>query len=608
MEYNTAMRFVMAHAQAEATAAGNSSIGVVHVFLGLLKLAELTVDDISPTSQHKEQLEADISAVRARLSALGLDLPQTRYQLRHMLQAKEISANVTELAEIILTAVYRQKETMTAMAMLTAILDSPASPMLELNKFAVNEAAEEPDGEAEDDPMEEQALLELRSEDWETRRNALRHVNRKAVLAEVLREDTDWRVRAAVTKYIYRQKPLESAALQDTDWRVRFLAVKRLYSGDSPVLAQVAENDPRAEVRRAAVVLLRDRLLLGCIFLLDKDNGVREAAAAVLNRDRRYGFTVTDTYIDFSTPEKVGALQIALKFEGILDASMVGNGWYELAKSIALTKNETQYLRLADASSFFEGRANSVYYIRLKLEADGMIEFSVVENDGSSDGDWAADPDRLFDGKRTYGNTDRFCLPYVELLAAVENARIENNYVLNTEYFECLDNWEAEAEQEQWDKVNAAMQDKKPFVPRSGRWKIIYFKKIRLDCSEIKDTELKYAYFALTQLIEGLETLNTRFGKWGDPFSPNQKTVYSAAKRTQFHIEKKDYLTVYDGAVLMYALCDFLRALAGEPTFYVEELNSGYKSSKIPYIQAFHTLEKMTTPYFTPVIDEELFL
>ena len=64
MEWNTAMRFVMARAQAEAAATESSAIGTAHVFLGLLKLAELTADDISPTSRHKERLDADIAAVR----------------------------------------------------------------------------------------------------------------------------------------------------------------------------------------------------------------------------------------------------------------------------------------------------------------------------------------------------------------------------------------------------------------------------------------------------------------------------------------------------------------------------------------------------------------
>jgi hypothetical protein len=73
MELNTAMRFVMARAQAEAAAAGakNSTIRIEHVFLGLLKLSELNADDIAPASWHKEQISADIGTVREQLSEQG---------------------------------------------------------------------------------------------------------------------------------------------------------------------------------------------------------------------------------------------------------------------------------------------------------------------------------------------------------------------------------------------------------------------------------------------------------------------------------------------------------------------------------------------------------
>jgi hypothetical protein len=461
MELNTAMRFVMARAQAEAAAAGakNSTIRIEHVFLGLLKLSELNADDIAPASRHKEQINADIGTVREQLSEQGIDSSRMRHPLRRLLQTKEPPADEMGLEEMLKAAARGQDGYITAAAVLAVILDHLTPLMLQvypLDKADADEAVKAPDCQQEDDPVQAQALLDLRSEDWEIRKDAIQYVHKEAVLAEVLKRDADWRVRAAVIRYAGWSSELPaSAVLHDADWRVRFLAVKRLYNDNSPALAEAAANDARAEVRKVAVVLLRDRSVLSRAALTDEDSGVREAAAAALNRSRSYRFTVTDVCISFSTPEEEKSLQIGLQFEGTYDDSMVSDGWYKLKENISLAKTQTQYLKLKDV--FLAGRTNSVYYIRLKPEADDMVEFSVVwctdmcrVRGCSCYEDWVNGPDRLFDGEGTHGEVYRFCFPYRELLAAAENARIENDCALNTEYYECVTRWEAEDEQWQW--------------------------------------------------------------------------------------------------------------------------------------------------------------
>jgi hypothetical protein len=137
MELNTAMRFVMARAQAEAAAAGakNSTIRIEHVFLGLLKLSELNADDIAPASRHKEQINADIGTVREQLSELGIDSSRMRHPLRRLLQTKELPADETGLEEILKAAARGQDGDITAAAVLAAILDHPTPLMLEVYPF-----------------------------------------------------------------------------------------------------------------------------------------------------------------------------------------------------------------------------------------------------------------------------------------------------------------------------------------------------------------------------------------------------------------------------------------------------------------------------------------
>jgi HEAT repeat protein len=72
-------------------------------------------------------------------------------------------------------------------------------------------------------------------------------------------QSEDWRVRAAAVRgYGWLDDVREHAALRDADWRVRFLAVRQQSWEDPPAFMEAVANDPKPDVRKAAVPLLRD--------------------------------------------------------------------------------------------------------------------------------------------------------------------------------------------------------------------------------------------------------------------------------------------------------------------------------------------------------------
>ena len=64
MEPSTALRFVMVRAQAEAQALAHRELFPEHLLLGILKYAELSAEEIAPSSRHKEEMDQDIALVR----------------------------------------------------------------------------------------------------------------------------------------------------------------------------------------------------------------------------------------------------------------------------------------------------------------------------------------------------------------------------------------------------------------------------------------------------------------------------------------------------------------------------------------------------------------
>jgi ATP-dependent Clp protease ATP-binding subunit ClpA len=86
MDFTTTMRFVLLRAKAEAQSAGQGEPQPEHVFLGILKLSELTADEAFSTSRDKAGIDADIRAVREQLSALSINAADARQVLRRALR------------------------------------------------------------------------------------------------------------------------------------------------------------------------------------------------------------------------------------------------------------------------------------------------------------------------------------------------------------------------------------------------------------------------------------------------------------------------------------------------------------------------------------------
>jgi len=101
MNMTLAMKYVLLRAQAEAKATGKSDLSVEVVFLGLLKLAEVTAEDFvsssAPQSERK-QTENDIEQVKKLFRAQQVDTTRVRNLLRVAVR-KEAPSSEADLAE-----------------------------------------------------------------------------------------------------------------------------------------------------------------------------------------------------------------------------------------------------------------------------------------------------------------------------------------------------------------------------------------------------------------------------------------------------------------------------------------------------------------------------
>jgi hypothetical protein len=273
-------------------------------------------------------------------------------------------------------------------------------------------------------------------------------------------QSEDRRVRAAAVRgYEWQDDVREHAALRDADWRVRFLAVRQQSWEDPPAFMEAVANDPKPDVRKAAVPLLRDNPILARIALLDPDDGVREAAFTAL---LGYRFTV-EYRIRFDTPEKKDALWIDPHFEGVNDIRMACIGWDELFQAISLAQTQTRFATFSDV--YLEGRRNGDWYVRVRPEADSMVELTVILADGpykvkdSCRERYQTAPDSLFECEQNHISKQRVRLPYRELKVAADSARIKNYYCRRDEYYERMAIWEQEDEEALWEQEDEDDQE-----------------------------------------------------------------------------------------------------------------------------------------------------
>lgn len=257
--------------------------------------------------------------------------------------------------------------------------------------------------------------------------------------AELAMQSEDWRIRAnAIWEYGWLDDIREQAALHDAEWRVRFLAVKQQNGEDSPAYMAAVTNDPKPEVRKAALPLLREQPILANIALLDTDDGVREAAFTAL---LGYRFTLDDICIRFDTPQKKNELWIDPRFEGSYSEMEVCIAWNELYQAISLGQTQTRYVTFSDV--YEPGRRNGDWYIRIKPEPDGMLELMVILSAGpcsqkncACQERYQTAPDSLFECTQNRIYKKQVRLPYRELKVAAESARIENYYCRRDAYYE----------------------------------------------------------------------------------------------------------------------------------------------------------------------------
>ena len=132
MELNIAMQFVMVRAQAEVAAVKGSEMGLEHIFLGILKLSEITAKDITSAKECYEEINMDIEQVKCIFAGRGIDTVRVRGQLRHMLRSYRFTPDrdpKNEIVQALNKADYACKlvgsNRLTAAAVLLAILEAP---------------------------------------------------------------------------------------------------------------------------------------------------------------------------------------------------------------------------------------------------------------------------------------------------------------------------------------------------------------------------------------------------------------------------------------------------------------------------------------------------
>ncbi|MCL2152801.1 MAG: AAA family ATPase [Oscillospiraceae bacterium] len=131
MDFTTTMRFVLLRAQAEAHSAEIGSPHPEHIFLGILKLSELTAEEAFASSRDKAGIDADIQSVKNQLAKLSINSTDARQILRRALRvsphADDADANIATLLANALKKT--NDDRLSANLVLQAMLENP-TPML----------------------------------------------------------------------------------------------------------------------------------------------------------------------------------------------------------------------------------------------------------------------------------------------------------------------------------------------------------------------------------------------------------------------------------------------------------------------------------------------
>jgi ATP-dependent metalloprotease FtsH len=143
MDLNIAMQFVAIRAQAEAALAGKKGMHPEHLFLGVLKVAEVKAEEIAPSSDRKEQTNEDIKRVAGLLQKAGIDSRKGRAKLRRVLQEATLPGDGESAVVAVLSKAFALAAdgVVSATGVLSVLLDEP-TPILK-SVFHIGELKEE---------------------------------------------------------------------------------------------------------------------------------------------------------------------------------------------------------------------------------------------------------------------------------------------------------------------------------------------------------------------------------------------------------------------------------------------------------------------------------
>ncbi len=160
MELNLAMQFVLLRAYEEAKAFSKGELGTEHVFLGLLKLAELKCADFAPSHEDQKPIDEDIRQVADDLKKRNVQTAGGRQQLRRILKNESLPPSAQEQLNLVLgsAAYHAEKDgqsALTAYGVLGAILRHPTPMLKNLLSGDAQKAETQTEPEEQEMPPEE---------------------------------------------------------------------------------------------------------------------------------------------------------------------------------------------------------------------------------------------------------------------------------------------------------------------------------------------------------------------------------------------------------------------------------------------------------------------
>ncbi|MDR2569890.1 MAG: AAA family ATPase [Oscillospiraceae bacterium] len=176
MDLSTAMRFVMMRAQAEAASLNHEEVFPEHILLGILKFAECTAEEISPSSRSKKETDEDITIIKECLKQNKVVSYTARETLRRMLRSQKpegdsdvISVELLETAKKLASSskVYPSHVLLVMLVNPTAMIQSALNLSIRKDSSVVKQSgtSQDENDTASEDSLSFLALLTKRIRD-----------------------------------------------------------------------------------------------------------------------------------------------------------------------------------------------------------------------------------------------------------------------------------------------------------------------------------------------------------------------------------------------------------------------------------------------------------